>query len=357
MSIYYSDAFEHLLKNEAEKAESMYILHQNSFRKYNKLSMITNIPVIVLSAIIGFMSPITMFDNQNIFLGCLSVVCGIIKTIDSYMDFTKRSQTHYLTGLNYKKISKFIQIQLSLEKSVRVSPNDILKYITTDLENIANSEPCIPKDVIARYNFKYNKYKTSKPAICNGLTNVVINVGAKIVDDIVDNVITTNIDDMAKNTLNGFVENNMDKLDEIIKDKKKDYDYIASFTKDVMLPIKDGLDKVTKDVMLPIKDGLDKVTKDVMLPIKDGLDKVTKDVMLPIKDSLDKVTKVTKDDVLSIDKIVKDGLDKVTKDDVLSIDKIVKNSDYSYKTKKTPLKFIDNPMNKKNKKKQTVTFK
>jgi hypothetical protein len=255
MSIYYSDAFEHLLKNEAEKAESMYILHQNSFRKYNKLSMITNIPVIVLSAIIGFMSPITMFDNQNIFLGCLSVVCGIIKTIDSYMDFTKRSQTHYLTGLNYKKISKFIQIQLSLEKSVRVGANDILKYITTDLENIANSEPCIPKDVIARYNFKYNKYKTSKPAICNGLTNVVINVGTKIIDDIVDNVVTTNLDKLERDTFDGFIENKIDKLDDMIKDKKKDFnEYTISF-------VKDGLDKVTKDVILPfdkiVKDGLD----------------------------------------------------------------------------------------------------
>jgi hypothetical protein len=306
MSIYYSDAFEHLLKNEAEKAESMYILHQNSFRKYNKLSMITNILVIVLSAIIGFMSPITMFDNQNIFLGCLSVVCGIIKTIDSYMDFTKRSQTHYLTGLNYKKISKFIQIQLSLEKSVRVGANDILKYITTDLENIANSEPCIPKDVIARYNFKYNKYKTSKPAICNGLTNVVINVGTKIIDDIVDNVVTTNLDKLERDTIDGFIENKIDKLDDMIKDKKKDFnEYTKSF-------VKDGLDKVTKDVILPF----DKI-------VKDGLDKVTKDVVLPLDkmvDSLDKVVEATKDTV------IKGRIDH---------------------NKKPDLKFTDNPMNKK----------
>ena len=335
MSIYYSDAFEHLLKNEAEKAESMYILHQNSFRKYNKLSMITNIPVIVLSAIIGFMSPITMFDNQNIFLGCLSVICGIIKTIDSYMDFTKRSQTHYLTGLNYKKISKFIQIQLSLEKSVRVSPNDILKYITTDLENIANSEPCIPKDVIARYNFKYNKYKTSKPAICNGLTNVIINVGDKIVNDIIDDVVTKNIDkldDLTRDTFDGFVENKIDKLDEIIKDKKKDFDdYATSF-------VKAGLDKVTKDVILPINkmaDSLDKVAKDVVLPIdkiSDSLDKVTKDVILPIDkiaDSLDKVTEAIKQ---PFDETIKDT-NKFTKD-------IMEHN-------KKDLKFTDNPMTKK----------
>ncbi len=171
----YTDAFENLLKEEAEKAEAMSILHYNSFKKFNKLSMITNIPVIILSGVIGFLSPIPIFYHQDIFLGTLSVLCGVIKTLDSYMDFTKLSQTHYMTNLNYKKISKFIQIQLSLEKKFRISADDLLKYITTDMENISNSEPCIPDDIIKKFNTQYAKYDTSKPPICSGLTDIQIN--------------------------------------------------------------------------------------------------------------------------------------------------------------------------------------
>ena len=173
----YSKDFEILLKHEAEKSESMSILHHMAYKSFNRLSMLTNIPVIILSGLIGFLSPIDLFAQQNIFLGSLSVFCGIIKTLDNYMDFTKRSQTHYMTSLNYKKISRFLQIQLSLEKDCRVNPNDILKYITTDLENISNSEPCIPDKVIRLFNLRYknDKDKTAKPPICNGLTIININ--------------------------------------------------------------------------------------------------------------------------------------------------------------------------------------
>ena len=176
INITYTDSFENLLKEEAEKAESMSILHHKAYQKYNKLSMVTNIPVIILSAVVGFMSPITIFPNQNIFLGSLSVTIGIIKTLDSYMDFTKRTQIHYLTSLNYKKIAKFIQIQLSLEKECRIIPNDLLNVITNDLENIANSEPCIPNDIITEFNVSYGLDPATKPPICNGkLTNIRIN--------------------------------------------------------------------------------------------------------------------------------------------------------------------------------------
>jgi hypothetical protein len=174
--ISYTDSFELLLKEEGEKAESLSILHHIAYKKCNKLSIITNIPVIVLSALVGFLSPIDLFYQQNIFLGALSVIISIIKTIDSYMDFTKLTQTHYLTSLNYKKISKFIQIQLSLEKECRINPADLLSVITNDLNNISDSEPCIPGFIIKKYNRKYNTSTATKPPMCcDKLTDIKIN--------------------------------------------------------------------------------------------------------------------------------------------------------------------------------------
>ena len=176
MEITYTDSFERLLKEEAEKAESMSILHYMSYQKYNKLSMLTNIPVIILSGLVGFLSPIDLFTYQSIFLGSISVTIGIIKTLDSYMDYTKRTQTHYLTSLRYTKISKFIQIQLSLEKNCRIIAKDLLNVITHDMENISTSEPCISSDIIIQYNHYYGTNLTAKPSMCNGkLTNIIIN--------------------------------------------------------------------------------------------------------------------------------------------------------------------------------------
>ena len=180
--IIYSDEFEDLLKQEAEISESMSILHSKSFQKYNYYSIFINVPVIVLSALIGFLSPLELFHNQAIFLGSLSIFVGILKTFDSYFDFTKRSECHRMTSLNYIRISKWIQLQLSLERNCRVSPKDLYDMISNDLQSIRESEPNISKDVIKLYNEQYKDETTAKPAICNGLTNVKIN--KKIIDNL-----------------------------------------------------------------------------------------------------------------------------------------------------------------------------
>lgn len=166
--IIYSDHFEDLLSKESQKCASMSILHLMAFEKYNKLSMVTNIPVIILSALVGFMSPIDLFPEQSIFLGALSVLIGIIKTLDSYMDFTKRTQSHYMISLSYKKIAKLIQIQMELDRDYRISAMDLLSVITNDIENIVNSEPVIPPDIVAKFNAKYGLDPATKPPFVIG---------------------------------------------------------------------------------------------------------------------------------------------------------------------------------------------
>jgi hypothetical protein len=171
----YTHEFEDLLKAESEKAEAMSILHIRSHEYFNKLSVGINIPVIILSSIVGFLSPLSLFDKQSILLGALSILIAIAKTIDSYMDYTKRTEFHRVVSLNYAKISKFIQVQLALEKECRINAKDLLDYITQDLQNLKDQEPIIPAKVIQYFNLKYEQETTAKPSITNGLTSVKIN--------------------------------------------------------------------------------------------------------------------------------------------------------------------------------------
>jgi hypothetical protein len=174
-SVVYTDEFEDLLKDESERAEAMSILHSMCHARLNTFSVGINIPVIVLSSLIGFLSPLTLFDNQTILLGALSITVAIAKTIDSYMDFTKRTETHRVIGLNYAKISKFIQIQLSLEKDCRIIAKDLLEYVQNDLQNLKDKEPIISDKIINKFNLKYKDELTAKPSITTGLTVVKIN--------------------------------------------------------------------------------------------------------------------------------------------------------------------------------------
>jgi hypothetical protein len=176
INIVYTDEFENLLKEEAEKAECMSLLHSKAYEKFNGISIRLNIPVIVISSAIGFLSQVhNIVPNQNVYLGAISIFVAILKTIDNFFDYTKRSECHRMTSLNYNKISKLIQIQLSLEKDVRIQAGDLLKVISSDIQNIKDAEPLIPDDIIDRFKSKYKDEPTAKPSITNGLTMIKIN--------------------------------------------------------------------------------------------------------------------------------------------------------------------------------------
>ena len=158
--IFYNNDLEQLLAQSAEECESLGILHLASYEKYNKLSNIINIPVIILSSGIGFITGIDLnYDRMNIILGIGSVFVGIIKSIDSYFQLGKRSESHRMCALQYTQINKKIQIELSLCREQRQTAKDMLSIIKTDIKNLQDISPVIDQEIIKEYNLKYGKYK------------------------------------------------------------------------------------------------------------------------------------------------------------------------------------------------------
>jgi len=178
--INYNRDLEQLLAQSAEECESLGILHLASYEKYNLLSNYINIPVIILSSGIGFITGIDLnYDKMNIILGIGSVFVGIIKSIDSYFQLGKRAEAHRLCALQYTQINKKIQIELSLCREQRQTAKDMLSIIKTDIKNLQDISPIIDKEIIAQYNLKYSKYSNvKKPNFVNGLSEVKINMNS-----------------------------------------------------------------------------------------------------------------------------------------------------------------------------------
>jgi uncharacterized membrane protein YgcG len=179
-TINYNRDLEQLLAQSAEECESLGILHLASYEKYNLLSNYINIPVIVLSSGIGFITGIDLnYDKMNIILGIGSVFVGIIKSIDSYFQLGKRAEAHRLCALQYTQINKKIQIELSLCREQRQTAKDMLSIIKTDIKNLQDISPIIDKEIIQEYNVKYGKYNNvKKPNFVNGLSEVKININS-----------------------------------------------------------------------------------------------------------------------------------------------------------------------------------
>lgn len=170
----YTAEEEALFKKSGEECECMSILHNLSHLYYSKLSVWTNVPVIILSSCIGFLSTVDLFKNQNLMLGVLSISVSIIKSLDSFFDYTRRCEAHRITGLSYMKIAKLIEIQLTLRREDRLNAEDLLGVINNDVATLRESEPAINQNIIKLFNQKYSKEITHKPNLVNGLTNIQI---------------------------------------------------------------------------------------------------------------------------------------------------------------------------------------
>jgi len=68
IKIQYTENFEDLLKSESEKAEVMSVLHTQAYIQFNRLSIFINIPVIILSSVIGVHGAIdpVPWPNNNV---------------------------------------------------------------------------------------------------------------------------------------------------------------------------------------------------------------------------------------------------------------------------------------------------
>lgn len=192
----YDTDIEILLKANAEECESLSLLHRSSYEKYNKLSNIINVPVIVLSSAIGFATGIEIgYDKINIVLGVASIFVGIIKSIDSYFALPKRAEGHRICSLQYAQINKRIAVELSLKREQRQNPKDMLGLIKTDMKNLADIAPLIDYDIIETFKNKYKDseghFATNTANICNGLTPVVIN-RTEVVENPPENRVVSN---------------------------------------------------------------------------------------------------------------------------------------------------------------------
>jgi hypothetical protein len=176
----YDTDIEVLLKANAEECESLSLLHRLSYEKFNNLSNIINVPVIVLSSAIGFATGIEIgYDKINIVLGVASIFVGIIKSIDSYFGLPKRAEGHRICSLQYAQFNKRLAVELALKREQRQNPKDMLNLIKTDMKNLADIAPLIDEDIILKFRGKYadgsGHYKTHTANITNGLTPIMVN--------------------------------------------------------------------------------------------------------------------------------------------------------------------------------------
>ena len=178
----WSDEIEELLSEWGEVAMCYAYLHNFGERKYKKKYHHLQIPIIILSTLTGTANfatdsyvPEAYKQGFSAAVGSLNIFCGILGTLLSFLRYAEQFEGHRIAGLAWSKLSRNIEIELSLHDKKRKPCRDFLKLCRSEYDNLLESSPNVDLDIISNFNKKFNDDypDVRKPVICNGLKSIV----------------------------------------------------------------------------------------------------------------------------------------------------------------------------------------
>lgn len=182
-SIAWNGRLEEYFSATGEKAHCLSYLHKQSEALYSKRRTFIDLPVIVLSGILGFLSvgSTTMFAGDqtisSVSVGLGSLFVSVLNTVGSYFQWSKRCEGHRIASIQYAKLYRFLNIEMSLPREERMSPHDLLKTTKEHYDRLQEISPLIPPEMIAEFKIKFgtDKYKDiSFPEEANGLEKITV---------------------------------------------------------------------------------------------------------------------------------------------------------------------------------------
>jgi len=179
----WSSSLEDYFASTGEKAHCLSYLHKRSEMLYSNRRTWIELPVIVLSSVVGFLSvgSSTMFQgNQmaaSVGLGLGSLTVSVLQTINSYFGWSKRAEGHRIASIQYARLYRFLNIEMNLPRNERSTPTDLLKTTQEQYDRLAEISPLLPQLALDEFKTKFAKEtEISKPEEANGLEKITIYV-------------------------------------------------------------------------------------------------------------------------------------------------------------------------------------
>lgn len=160
-----------------EKAHCLSWLHGKAEELYSARTGWIDLPVIILGTLNGAVSvgSDSLFGTSqyaSVGVGVVALLTAILTTVGTYFAWAKRAEGHRISAINYGKLYRFLSVEMSLPRSERMTPDDLLKHVKMEYDRLQEISPLIPPKVIALFKERFggDKYaEISKPEIANGL--------------------------------------------------------------------------------------------------------------------------------------------------------------------------------------------
>jgi hypothetical protein len=177
----WNSQLEKIISDEGERCLCYSWLHDRSEKRYSRLHTAITLPSIVMATLAGSASigTTSLFPNPqvaNITIGIITLSVGLLTTVSNYFTWAKRSESHRIADITYKKIYKFILIELSLPRSERMAAKDMLKIVRDETQRLEETSPQVPDVVVREFKKRFGDStpEVTKPEITNGLDPIYV---------------------------------------------------------------------------------------------------------------------------------------------------------------------------------------
>jgi len=168
----YTPTLEYFLQRKGEECEAWSNLHLMCFRKFKKRETMFNLPIITITALIGFVSGVNLqYEYIHLILGGMSLYASLLKSYFSYLKISQKSENHRIAYIQYGQIANEIRVELALERSTRENANDMLDLIRVKMKNLFEITEIVDNSVIDKYLSKLGESNPFRTDILRWIRN------------------------------------------------------------------------------------------------------------------------------------------------------------------------------------------
>jgi hypothetical protein len=156
----YTPSLEYFLQRKGEECEAWSKLHLMSHKKFKKRETMFNLPIITITAFIGFVSGLNLeYEHIHLILGGMSLYASLLKSYFSYLKISQKSENHRIAYIQYGQIANEIRVELALEPMMRKSISGLIDLIRIKMKNLIEVSEIVDNSIIDAYISQLEKTK------------------------------------------------------------------------------------------------------------------------------------------------------------------------------------------------------
>ena len=148
----YTPSLEYFLQRKGEECEAWSNLHLMAHKKFRKRETMFNLPIITITAFIGFVSGLNLsYEYIHLILGGMSLYASLLKSYFSYLKISQKSENHRIAYIQYGQIANEIRVELALEPNMRKSGGGLIDLIRIKMKNLLEVSEIVDNSIIHDY--------------------------------------------------------------------------------------------------------------------------------------------------------------------------------------------------------------